>query len=845
MPPAITEPRSAVIPGRDGQNFFSQRFPPLFLRVWNSLSLRWKVFILTGLVFIALLGLVNAIAVRVVSQGFEHLEEQRIVENLQRGQNAILENIEQLNIIAGDWATWDDTYRFISDHNSEYIDSNLQVETLQTLKIDLMAFVDQEKKPVHLAAVEPGRERFQPFPAALLEQLQREGPLTASSTVGSGVTGLVNLPKGILLYASRPILTSKGEGPIRGAVIFGRYLTAGEVQRLSEVTQLSIGTFPVSEPDLGPELFTIRQRLLAQDDPVIVFESAEEIKSYALLKDIYGAPVLILSVSTARPIYAEAVDTLKFFSYLLWGIGALFFLNAQRLITRLLHSRFLQIENAQRIRFQAMLLDAVGQIVIATDLDGNLIYWNQMAETLSGWQAAEALGKPVLPLIVAEESLSVALDAMDRVRDGESWNGELSIKRRDGGQIPMLVSGSPVYSEKGELIGLSAIGADITERKQREIENARLFASIQDHSQMMAQLVPLSEGLNRLHTVDEVARAIGRGAMALGKAGRVAVFMNHADQDAESLWSEGVSEEYIRWATRHASNMFKTSNGNKASIFALANINRLSEGNDPRIMAEREGIQAALIGGLIYEDRINAAVACFYDQPREWSEAEHEVLESFFRQAAVALENTRLSEEIQESYLETVLALAKTMDVRDSYTADHSANLAKWAGGIAQKLGFKPAEIQTMLWAAQLHDIGKIGIPDAILRKPGPLDAEEWEVMRRHPELGAEILAPVKKLKEVAPIVRAHHEKYDGSGYPSGLSGEQIPLGARILAVADAYGAMTDERVYRAAKSHAEAVAELQRCAGAHFDPQIVEIFVDLVEPEVILLPAPAAMSAV
>ncbi|HEY5573904.1 MAG TPA: hypothetical protein VIK64_12865, partial [Anaerolineales bacterium] len=102
MPPAITD--------RDGQNFFNQRFPPLFLRVWNSLSLRWKVFIFTGLVFIALLGLVNAIAVRVVSQGFEHLEEQRIVENLQRGQNAILENIEQLNIIAGDWATWDDTY---------------------------------------------------------------------------------------------------------------------------------------------------------------------------------------------------------------------------------------------------------------------------------------------------------------------------------------------------------------------------------------------------------------------------------------------------------------------------------------------------------------------------------------------------------------------------------------------------------------------------------------------------------------------------------------------------------------------------------------------------------------
>ena len=132
--------------------------------------------------------------------------------------------------------------------------------------------------------------------------------------------------------------------------------------------------------------------------------------------------------------------------------------------------------------------------------------------------------------------------------------------------------------------------------------------------------------------------------------------------------------------------------------------------------------------------------------------------------------------------------------------------------------------------AALLHDIGKLGIPDAILRKPGALEAPEWEVMRCHPAMGADIITPVKKLERVVPLIRYHHEKYDGSGYPDGLAGTNIPLGARILKVVDAYGAMTDTRSYRPARTPAAAVAELARCAGTDFDPQVVEVFLGIVE---------------
>ncbi|MFQ5854662.1 MAG: HD domain-containing phosphohydrolase [Anaerolineae bacterium] len=201
------------------------------------------------------------------------------------------------------------------------------------------------------------------------------------------------------------------------------------------------------------------------------------------------------------------------------------------------------------------------------------------------------------------------------------------------------------------------------------------------------------------------------------------------------------------------------------------------------------------------------------------------LIASISDQAASALHRARLYEELEEAYVQTVVALANAMDARDTYTNKHSQQLAEWAVATARELDCNEDEIETIRWAALLHDIGKIGVPDSILRKPGPLTDKERAVIERHPEIGERIVAPVKRLAHVAPIIRAHQERWDGGGYPDGAAGEDIPLAARVLTVVDAYGAMTDERVYRKARSHAEAMTELQRCAGTQFDPQVVEAF--------------------
>ena len=194
-------------------------------------------------------------------------------------------------------------------------------------------------------------------------------------------------------------------------------------------------------------------------------------------------------------------------------------------------------------------------------------------------------------------------------------------------------------------------------------------------------------------------------------------------------------------------------------------------------------------------------------------------------QTASALRRTSLSAELEQSYLQTSLALANAMDARDTYTGGHSQRMAAWAEAVGREMGMDDDQIGALRWGALLHDIGKIGVPDDILRKAGPLDAAEWLVMRRHPEIGAQIVSHVRMLAPVAPIIRSHHERLDGSGYPDGLVGPAIPLGARIIAVADTYSAMTDERPYRRARSHQDAIAVLVGNRGRLYETAVVDAF--------------------
>jgi diguanylate cyclase (GGDEF)-like protein len=180
--------------------------------------------------------------------------------------------------------------------------------------------------------------------------------------------------------------------------------------------------------------------------------------------------------------------------------------------------------------------------------------------------------------------------------------------------------------------------------------------------------------------------------------------------------------------------------------------------------------------------------------------------------------------------LSIIYALAATVDAKDHYTYGHSRKVSDYSVAVAEALNLSQDRIATIRAAGLLHDIGKVGIPDSILNKKGALNEEEWEAVRVHPELGVEILRHITDLVNCLPSILHHHEHYNGKGYPSGLKEGSIPIEARILAVADAYDAMTSSRPYREQLSSQQAINELKRCAGTQFDPELVDTFCKIIE---------------
>jgi putative nucleotidyltransferase with HDIG domain len=237
-------------------------------------------------------------------------------------------------------------------------------------------------------------------------------------------------------------------------------------------------------------------------------------------------------------------------------------------------------------------------------------------------------------------------------------------------------------------------------------------------------------------------------------------------------------------------------------------------------VASVRGLFAAPLN--LYKEPQGALVVYISDD-EEYRENDSQVFALLASQVSAALESSILYHDLEQQYLGTVTALSTAVEARDPYTSGHSRRVARYAVNIAKHMGLGDEEVKTLHWGALLHDIGKIGIPDEILKKPGPLTDLEWATMRQHPVIGSEILRSVPGSDIVLPMVLHHHERIDGTGYPDGLQGEEIPLLVRLLSVADGFEAMTSRRSYRSAMSMDKALATLRKGAGSQWDAEGVK----------------------
>ncbi|MGE5329591.1 MAG: HD domain-containing phosphohydrolase [Deltaproteobacteria bacterium] len=263
-------------------------------------------------------------------------------------------------------------------------------------------------------------------------------------------------------------------------------------------------------------------------------------------------------------------------------------------------------------------------------------------------------------------------------------------------------------------------------------------------------------------------------------------------------------------------------------------VEKVNKAGEDAFIDKEEGL---IILPIIY-DSIRLGYMYLEDCNLEKEDAD--LVKIYLNQVTEAIINIKLHDEVvdsnqrlKDSYYnlkknnyELIESFTKAVDAKDTYTAGHSTRVSIYARIIGRKLNMKNAELTKLKVAALFHDIGKIGIPDGVLLKEGRLTDEEFKVIKTHPEIGSRILNPVTMLADIIPAVKHHHEKYNGKGYPSGLAGEEIPLHARILAIADAFDAMTSDRSYQKKKTFEEALEELERCAGFHFDAELTDVFV-------------------
>ncbi len=455
-------------------------------------------------------------------------------------------------------------------------------------------------------------------------------------------------------------------------------------------------------------------------------------------------------------------------------------------------------------------LQSIGDGVITTDAHGNISLMNSVAESLTGWKQKDAMGKPLAEVfhIINEKTRLRCIDPVEKVlKEGKTVElaNHTAIISKNGVEKVIADTAAPIRDEKGNILGVVLVFRDVDEEKKREKEI--IYMSFHDMLTGLHNRTYFEQKLKKLNKDGELPSSIIIGDVN-GLKFTNDIF-GHSEGDrvlkriSKILKNACSSKDILaRW-------------GGDEFIILLP-------GQD-----EKQAEQICLKIKEECQKRSDNTIKTSISLGRATRHNHREDFKHIIKAAEEMMYRHKLLE--SRSFRSSVISsLKKSLFERSNETEEHAERMARLCVEIGRSLGLSENELDDLSLLSMLHDIGKIAISDRILLKPGPLSEKEWVEMRKHSEIGYRIAQSTPELAQYADYILSHHERWDGAGYPQGLKEKEIGLFSRIIAIADAYDVMTNERVYSKAVSHEEAIEEIKRCSGTQFDPEIVEKFLQL-----------------
>jgi PAS domain S-box-containing protein len=463
------------------------------------------------------------------------------------------------------------------------------------------------------------------------------------------------------------------------------------------------------------------------------------------------------------------------------------------------------------------LFNHIASAIVIIDLHGTINYVNKYIEEISQYKTDELIGKNFTN-IVTPESRKKVLEVFKRLKQGKDMKPyELSFLDNDGKKIYVKASATAI-KHNNEIVSILVCATDITENKKNVEHLSKMVKEL-------SLLYDIGKELTSTINIDLLFSKILLYLSATFGYERTGILI--IDESSNILIVKATTKPFRNWQ-QYKIKLGEGVTGHVAETGEPYLANDVSK--ETRYIGFDKKTKSEIAVPLKLSTKVIGVINVESYKKNAFDKDDVRILTLIANQAAIAIENSQLYKSLEESYLDTIKTLVSAMEAKDRYTRGHSERVRRYALKIARKLNLNEIQTKELDYAGYLHDIGKIGIKDNLLTKAEPLTDEEYRSIQRHPQIGNNILKDIKHLAATCAIIRSEHERYDGNGYPNGLQKEEIPIGARIIAVADAYDAMTTDRPYHNAISKHEAIKILKKESGKQFDPEVVEAFLKTIK---------------